>query len=274
MDLKLRGRAVLVTGGSRGIGRDIAVGFAKEGALVAICGRDLAQLNAAKQEITQNDGTCHAISADLGRADDCQRVVDETVSRFGRLDVLVNNASTNVDRTPKSLEDATDTELLERVIGKTMMAVRCSRASLVHMRRAGGGRIVMIGGMSARTVIRGEEAMAAGSGLPQGLGNASLANFTKFFSEEVASDKITVNIVHPHFTRTGRYPERLARYAKARGLSEIEAEEKLLSHMPIGRFIYPCDITPAVLLLGSPLSGAITGQSIAVDGGATRAIAY
>jgi 3-oxoacyl-[acyl-carrier protein] reductase len=274
MDLELKGHAVLVTGGSRGIGRDIALGFAREGALVAICARDQAQLDATRSEITALGATCHTIAADLGKAEDCRRVVDDTARRFGRLDVLVNNASTSVDKTPNSLEDATDTQLLERVLGKTMVAIRCSRAALGYMRRAGGGRIVMIGGMSARTVIRGEESMSAGSGLPQGLGNASLANFTKFLSEEAAADKIAVNIVHPHFTYTGRYPARLAKYAAARGISETEAEERLISHMPMGRFVYPSDITPIVLLFGSPLVGIITGQSIAVDGGATRAIAY
>lgn len=116
--------------------------------------------------------------------------------------------------------------------------------------------------------------MSPGSTLPQGLGNASLANFTKFLSEEVAKDNIAVNIVHPHFTRTGRFPARLSQYAQDRGISEAQAEVQLISHMPIGRLIDPSDITPIVLMLGSPLVGAITGQSIAVDGGATRGVVY
>lgn len=274
MDLKLNGQAVLVTGGSRGIGRDIALGFARERALVAICGRDQKQLESTKAEIEALGAACHTIAADLGKPEECQRVVDDTARHFGRLDTLINNASTSVDKTPRSLEDATEAQLLERIHGKTMVAIRCSRAALGYMRRGGGGRIVMIGGMSARTVVRGEEAMSPGSGLPQGLGNASLANFAKYLAEEAAPDRILVNIVHPHFTHTGRYPARLAQYAKSRGLSEDVAEARLISHMPIGRFVYPSDITPIVLLLGSPLAGAITGQSVAVDGGAGRAVAY
>lgn len=274
MDLKLGGHAVLVTGSTRGIGRDIALGFAREGALVAICGRDQKQLQATKAEVVAIGAQCHAMIADLSKADDCARVVNETASHFGRLDTLVNNASTSVDKTPNSLEDATDDQLLARVVGKAMVAVRCSRAALVHMRRVAGGRIVMIGGVSSRTIIRGDEAMSPGSTLPQGLGNASLANFTKFLSEEVAKDNIAVNIVHPHFTRTGRFPARLSQYAQDRGISEAQAEVQLISHMPIGRLIDPSDITPIVLMLGSPLVGAITGQSIAVDGGATRGVVY
>lgn len=274
MDLQLKGRAVLVTGGSRGIGRDIALGFAREGALVAICGRDPAALAATGAEIMAAGSTCHTMVADLARGEDCQRVVDEAASFFGRLDVLVNNASASVDKTPGSPEGASDVQLLERIHGKAMVAIRCSRAALPHMRRVGGGQIVMIGGLSARTIIRGEEAMTGGSVLAQGLGNAALANFTKFLSEDVAPEHIAVNIIHPHYTRTGRYPARLTQYAQARGLTEEEAEARLISHMPIGRFVYPSDITPLALLLGSPLVGAITGQSIAVDGGATRSVLY
>ena len=274
MDLKLTGQAVLITGSSRGIGLAIAVGFANEGALVAICGRDQKRLQIAKAEIEAIGGHCHAMVADLGEADECARVVDETARHFGRLDTLVNNASASVDGTPKSLDDASDDQLLARVLGKTMVAVRCSRTALAHMRKVGGGRIVMIGGASSRTVIRGDEAMSTGSTLPQGLGNASLANFSKFLSEEVAKDNIAVNIVHPYFTRTDRFPARLAQYAKDRGISERQAEQLLISHMPIGRLINPSDITPIVLILGSPLVGAMTGQSIAVDGGATRGVVY
>jgi 3-oxoacyl-[acyl-carrier protein] reductase len=274
MDLKLSGHSVLVTGGSRGIGRAIALGFAGEGALVAICGRDRAQLEVTKVEIEALGTRCHAISADLARADECRRVVDETAERFGRLDSLINNASVSVDKASSSLEDTTDAQLLERIEGKAMVAIRCSRAALAHMRKAGGGRIVMIGGVSARTVIRGDEAMSIGSVLPQGIGNAALANFTKFLSEDVAKDNIAVNIVHPYFTHTGRFPGRRTQYARAHGLTETEAEAKLISQMPIGRFVYPSDIAPLVVLLGSPLVGAITGQSVAVDGGAARAVAY
>ncbi len=205
MDLKLRGAAVLVTGGSRGLGRDFALGFAAEGADVAICARDRAQLEATAAEIRAHGVKCVAISANLFDGADCQRVVDETAAAFGRLDVLVNNASTSVDKTPKSLEDATDNQLMERFLGKTMAAIRCARAALPHMRRAGGGRIVNIGGTAARSVFRPGELLSNASGLPQGLGNSSLANFSKYLAEEAAPDGILVNLVHPHVTRTSRH---------------------------------------------------------------------
>jgi len=274
MDLKLRGAAVMVTGGSQGIGFAIARAFAAEGARVAICARDRGRLDAAAAKIRAQGAECLAISGDLLDPEACRRVIDDTAAAFGRLDVLVNNASTSVDRTPRSLEDASDNELMARFMGKTMAAIRCSRAALPHMRRAGGGRIVCIGGTAARSVFRAGELPSGGSGLPQGLGNSALANFSKQLAEEVAGDGILVNTVHPHTTRTGRHPDRVARLAQARGITAAEAEAAIAAQFPIGRIVEPEDIAPLVLLLASPLAAAITGQSITVDGGALRGIAY
>jgi NAD(P)-dependent dehydrogenase (short-subunit alcohol dehydrogenase family) len=214
------------------------------------------------------------IAADLFRAEDCHRVVEEAAKAFGRLDVLINNASTSVDKTPRSLEDATDNQVMERFLGKTMASIRCARAAIPHMRRAGGGRIVSIGGTAARAVLRPGETPSFGSGLPQGLGNSALANFSKHLSEEVARDGILVNVVHPHLTRTSRHPERIAKWAEALGIGEAEAEARLARQIPIGRIVEPADLTPIVLLLASRISGAITGQAITVDGGALGMVSY
>ena len=274
MDLKLAGASVLITGGSRGIGFALAKGFATEGARVAICGRDQARLDEAVAELNALGAQAVGIRADLFQAADCAHAVERTVAAFGRLDVLVNNASTNVDKTPKSLEDATDEQVMERFMGKTMGAIRCTRAAMPHLRAAGGGRIVCIGGMAARAVQRGAERPGAGSGLPQGLGNSALANFVKYMSEEGAADGIVANIVHPSLTRTERHTARMERKARDVGTTIAAVEAETASHFPIGRVPGPEDIVPLVLLLSSPLAGAITGQAIAVDGGASRAIMY
>ena len=272
MDLRLRDAAVLVTGGSRGIGFAIALGFAAEGARVAICGRDAARLEQAVAEIRSTGAQAVGIRADLFQPDDCRAVVDQAVAAFGRLDVLVNNASTNVDGTPGSLEDATDAQVMERFMGKTMGAIRCTRAALPHLKAAGAGRVVNIGGSSARAVARHRP--GAGSGLPQGLGNAALANFTKHLAEEVARDGIVVNIIHPSLTRTDRHIGRMARRARDGGITIEQAEAEVGATFPIGRVPTPADIVPIVLLLSSPLAGAITGQAMAVDGGMLLGVEY
>lgn len=274
MDLNLHGSSVLVTGASRGIGLAIALAFADEGARVAICARNESALRSAEQQIRDRGADCLAMTTDLLDPDQCRRAVDETAGTFGGLSVLVNNASTNVDATPARLEEATDEQLLARFMGKTMAAIRCSRAALPHMRRSGGGRIVCIGGSAARSVFRPGELPSSGSGMPQGLGNSALVNFVKHLAEETAADGIVANVVHPHLTRTERHAGRVQRLAARLGVSEQEAEADIARGFPIGRVVEPADITPMVLLLSSPLSGAITGQTIAVDGGAVRGITY
>src|SRR4029079_19241285 len=106
MDLMLRDAAIMITGGSRGIGRAIALAFAAEGARVAICGRDETALAEAAALLRNTGVHCIAIKADMMNANDCRRVNDESVAAFGSLQVLVNNASTDVGKTPRSLEDA------------------------------------------------------------------------------------------------------------------------------------------------------------------------
>ncbi len=274
MNLELTGAAVIVTGASQGIGLALARAFAAEGARIAICARNPERLEHAARGLRDAGAECLAIAADLTDPDQCRRVVDETARAYGRLDVLVNNASTSVDRTPKSLEDATDAQLLERFMGKTMVAIRCARAAVPHLRANGGGRIVCIGGTAARSVFRPGDMPSSGSGLPQGLGNSALANFVKHLAEEVAHEQILVNIVHPHLTRTGRHPDRVTRRAAVLGISEAETEKLIAAQFPIGRMVEPEDICPIVLLLASRISGAMTGQSITVDGGALRGIDY
>jgi NAD(P)-dependent dehydrogenase (short-subunit alcohol dehydrogenase family) len=265
---------VVITGASQGIGLSLAHAFAAEGARLAICARTPSRLEAAAEDLRAAGAECLAIAADLTEPDACRHVIDTTAAHYGRLDVLINNASTNVDKTPKSLEDATDTQLLERFMGKTMVAIKCARAAIPHMRAAGGGRIVCIGGTAARAVSRGTERPGNGSGLPQGLGNSALCNFVKHLSEEVAAEGILVNVVHPHLTRTGRHPDRVAARARSAGISLEAAEAQIVANFPIGRMVEPEDIAPMVLLLASRLSGAITGQSITIDGGALRNVNY
>jgi NAD(P)-dependent dehydrogenase (short-subunit alcohol dehydrogenase family) len=162
--------------------------------------------------------------------------------------------------------------VMERFMGKTMGAIRCTRAALPALKLAGAGRIVNIGGSSARSV--GRNRPGAPSGLPQGVGNAALANFTRHLAEEVASFGIVANIIHPSLTRTDRHIGRMERRAAAAGISIEAAEAEVGATFPIGRVPAPEDIVPLVLLFSSPLAGAITGQALAVDGGIGLSVQY
>ena len=125
MDLEFENKSVVVTGGNRGIGRAIALAFAGEGASVSIVGRDTEALARVKGEIEAKGVKALTVEADLFTADGCSRAINETSEAFGGLDVLVNNASTNVGG---QLESLTDDQLMERVIGKTLASMRCCEA--------------------------------------------------------------------------------------------------------------------------------------------------
>ncbi len=263
MDLGLKNKSVVVTGGNRGIGRAIALSFAGEGANVSIVGRDTGALAAVKGEIEALGVRANAIAADLFTAEGCSRAVDETGAAFGGVDILVNNASTTVGGT---LETLTDDQLMERLQGKTLAYMRCSRAMLPWLRKAGGGRVICIGGAAARA--------AGKTSLPSGLGNSSITAFVKHFSNDVAAENVTVNVIHPPFTKTDRYPARLEARAKQLGVSLEEAEATFVADFPIGRIVEPGDIAPMVLFFASPHASALTGQAIAIDGGSTPGIFY
>ncbi len=263
MDLSLKGKSVLVTGGNRGIGLAIALAFAEEGANVAVCGRDPATLAAAETRIAAKGVKAKAIAVDLFTAEGCCDAVQAAVDAFGGLDILVNNASTAVSGNIETLDDA---GLMERLTGKTLAYMRCCRAALPHLRQSSRGRVICIGGTAVRH--------AGATALPSALGNSALTAFVKQFSATVAAQGITANVVHPPFTKTDRYPARRAARAKQLGVSEAEAEASFARQFPIGRIVEPSDIAPMVIFLASPLAAAITGQSIAIDGGSTPGTYY
>jgi NAD(P)-dependent dehydrogenase (short-subunit alcohol dehydrogenase family) len=272
VNLGMHDKAVLVTGGSRGIGRAIALAFSDEGAAVGICARDARALDRTAAEIEARAGRCVAVRADLAVPGDCLYAVEEVVRQFGRLDVLVNNASSSVDDLPGDFDEMSDDDLRSRLVGKAEPAIWCTRAALPHLRACGSGRIVFIGGISARTAAGG--VTPGGGTIASGLGNAAITNFAKLLSARVIGDGILVNVVHPGNTKTDRYAVRRARKAAELGVTPAEADAALARSVPLGRMIEPDDVASLVVFLSSARADAITGQTIAVDGGAAATIVY
>lgn len=264
MDLGLQGKIAIVTGGSMGIGRTTALALAHEGAQVAICARGLETLEKTASEIQTIAGSkILPIRADMTSLDDIKRLVSTTVQELGGVDILVNNA---VNSVPGTFLELPDEAWLNHINVKIMGYVRCAREAIPHMIRRGGGRIINIGGMAARNVGHLTNS--------NGVTNASVANITKNLSDQVAQHNILVNCIHPGTTRTPRQTMLLERQARDMGVSLQQAEREAVRSIPIGRMVEPEDIADLILFLVSERAGAVTGQVMAVDGGAGRGIFY
>ncbi|MBM10613.1 MAG: short-chain dehydrogenase [Chloroflexi bacterium] len=264
MDLSLEGKIAIVTGGSKGIGRAAALALAQEGVDVAICARGVEDLEDTAAEIRAETGrNVLPVPADMTNPDDIKRLVATTVSELGGVDILVNNA---VNSKAAPFMELTDEDWLNHINVKVMGYVRCSREVIPHMQERGGGRIIHIGGMAARSANR----LANSNGVT----NSSVSNMAKNLSDQFASQGILVNCIHPGTTRTERQDRSLRARAEDGNISVVEAERRAVADIPIGRMVESKDIADLILFLVSDRAGAITGQTIAVEGGAGRGMNY
>ncbi len=242
MDLGLTGRAAIVTGGSRGIGRAIAKLLASEGVDVAICARQRQALDEAAKELSQETGRrIIPVVADTMSTESVKALVDATMRAFGRVDILVNNASTPGGMVRGPLAEADDKTLLEDIDTKVVGYMRCAKAVAPHMHQRKWGRIVNIGGLSGRR-----------SGNISGLRNAAIVHLTKTLADELGASGITVNLVHPGQTRTER--------------TDPETERRAASNA-IRRIVDASEIAQVVTFLASTKAANVTGVAIDASGG-------
>ena len=263
MDLTLTGKRALVTGGSRGIGRAVALLLAQHGADVAICGRTAESLEATAADVGALGVRCWTYQIDVSENAQIETLVAGVVDDTGGVDILVNNAVTS---TSAPFDELTDELFRYHIDVKLMAYIRIARLVLPILAERGGGRIVNIGGMTARIV--------APLRMTNGVVNAGVANFTKQFAGYAARHNVTVNCVHPGYTATERVQQIFAREAHEGGMTIDDVIAKRTADIPLGKLVQPEDLAAAVLFFCSPLASMITGQCIAVDGGSGEAVAY
>lgn len=263
MDFQLKDKVAFVTGGSRGIGRAMALLFADHGAHVVICGRTQESLDRTVADIKDKGVNAWGFQTDVSRMEEVERFVADAAEATGRVDILVNNAVTS---TSAPFDQLTDEEFRYHIDVKLMAYIRIARLVLPYMQGQGAGRIVNIGGMTARIV--------APLRMTNGIANAGVANFTKQFAGYAARYNVTVNCVHPGYTETERVTQIFEREARETGVGIDEIIAKRTSDMPLGKLIQPEDIASAVLFFCSPMANMVTGQCIAVDGGSGQAVIY
>jgi NAD(P)-dependent dehydrogenase (short-subunit alcohol dehydrogenase family) len=219
MDLGLKGKVALITGGSDGLGRAAAARLATAGARVAICARRAAHLEATAAELRRTSGgEVLPVAADVTRAEDCRRFIDEAMGTFGGIDILVNNAGTSAAH---GLEEVDDAAWYADIDLKLMAAVRLCRAAVPLMRSRGGGAIV-------NATIVGAKAPAARS-LPTSVTRAAGINLTKSLANEYAAARIRVNTICIGLIKSAQWERR----AGNRPVEELYVE--MGKRVPLGR---------------------------------------
>jgi NAD(P)-dependent dehydrogenase (short-subunit alcohol dehydrogenase family) len=252
--MRFANRIVIVTGGASGIGRATCLRFAQEGArvLVADLNGDSADETAAL--IRHDGGIAESIRANVSSEEDAQRVAEQALNAWGRIDVLVNNAASFVK---KRVEDATRQDW-EEILGVNVMGTSfCSRFAIPAMKRQGGGAIVNLGSIYG--------AVAAPDFMTYNATKAAIINMTKCMALDLAPFNIRVNCVCPGQTHTPALEAVLAGV----GLTIQQGEQQLLDRHMIKRFGRPEEIAPAILFLASDEASFITAATLMVDGGST-----
>jgi NAD(P)-dependent dehydrogenase (short-subunit alcohol dehydrogenase family) len=267
MDLELKGKRALVSGGSRGIGKAVARALAREGADVALLARDRERLAAAAAELSAAfGGRVLAVVADTGDDAQVERAVAEAAALLGgSIDILVNAAAEPGGyAAPPKLADLQAAFLQREIDIKVMGYVRTARAVAPQMQAHGWGRIVNISGLATR-----QSGNTVGS-----IRNVAVAALTKNLADELGPHGINVTVVHPGLTRTERTAALVHARAAAQGTSEEAIEKQMAEGNSIRHLVDAREVADVVVFLCSPKSVAINGDAIAAGGGAPRSIHY
>lgn len=250
---RLSGKVALITGGGTGIGRAIAMAFAREGASVAVAGRRLEKVKEVALAIEKQGGAAQALQCDVARGKDAERAINETAKKFGKFNVLVNNAGTLSVSTVDSIsEDDWDRVITVNLKGPFLM----SRAALKEFRRNGGGTIVNIGSVLGLVAMKDRAAYCASKG--------GVTMLTKAMALDHAHENVRVNCICPSIVET----------ELVKGLFDDSEQGKRLKQsrmgtIPLGRFGKPADVAELAVFLASEESSWLTGTAIPLDGGLT-----
>jgi 3-oxoacyl-[acyl-carrier protein] reductase len=246
MKIDLAGKRTIVAGGSRGIGRAIALAFAEAGAGVSICARGAERLAATREEVARHGGTAHSAVCDLADAAAVPRYIEEAAGALGGIDILVNNASGF---------GATDDEngWAVSVSVDLLATVRAIRTALPHLEKSGAGAILNISSISGLRATPRTPPYAAVK--------AAVVNYTLTEASALARKGIRVNCIAP-----GSIEFPGGTWERAR-LNNPDLYGRILRSIPFGRLGKPEEVAQVALFLCSPLAGWVTGQTIAVDGG-------
>ena len=262
MDLELTDRVALVTGASKGIGREVARHLAAEGADVVITARTAGPLEVTASEIRQASGrTIVPLAGDMSRTEDVTRCVDHTLRRFGRIDILVTCAGSSPGGL---LEELTEDQWLSSLNLKFMGYVRSVRAVIPHMRERGEGAIVLVVGNDGLKPSYWE--------MTAGVANAADINFASSVAEQYGRHGVRINTVNPGPVNTDRWDGLEKALARDKRIDQATAHRLALDSIPFGRICEPEEVAALVTFLASPRARFINGAHIPIDGAQRKAL--
>ncbi|RSL33554.1 SDR family oxidoreductase [Salibacterium salarium] len=245
----LQNKSVLVTGGSKGIGKDIALGFAKNQANVIISGRNETSLQDTVQELRKHNPSCYYVQADVTNMEDIEKMFRMAVDYAGRLDILVNNAGLNIT---KPALDVTEEDWDQVLDTNLKSAFFCSQKAAKYMTENNAGKIINIASQMGFVGYWDRAAYCSSKG--------GMIQLTKTLAIEWAKYNINVNAVAPTYIKTE---------LTSTMFEDEEFEKDVYQRIPLGKLADPSDVTGAVLYLSSTISKFVTGETIKVDGGWT-----
>ncbi len=262
MDLGLKDKVAIITGGSRGIGKACAKELLAEGAIAVLASKTPEANAAAVREFEKTyPGRVIGIPTDVNNDVAVRAMVEQVAAKFGRVDILVNAAATVIPQDFFKMDDAAVESLLDQ---KFNPAARCIRAVVPHMRKRKWGRIINISGLAGRqphfTVV------------PAALNNSSMLNLTKALAVELAKDNILINACVPYIINTERQDETMKEWAQMTGQTEAEVREQRVSKVPVRRMGTPEEVGSVVAFMVSERASYVVGTAWYVDGGGSMTL--
>lgn len=261
MNFNLSGKTALIAASSQGLGRAIAEELLKEGANVMICGRDEEKLAGVQKELqTIGDGQVHYFKTDLTSYEEIVNLVNETVNKYGRMDILINNAG----GPPAGSFDTITDEMWQNAFELNLLSyIRLIRESLPYLRKQ-GGKIINIASTSIKEPISGL--------ILSNTFRTGIVGLSKTLAGELAKDGILINTVAPGRISTDRTKHLDSVRAEAQRITLEEAEKQSKANIPLNRYGTPEEFAKVVTFLASDANSYMTGSSFLVDGGMIKSL--
>lgn len=261
MDLKLRNKVALIGGSSKGLGLACALRLAQEGANVVICSNENNSIEKAKEKLEKFGVKVLALEADMTSKEDNERIINETIKTFGRLDILINNSG---GPPPGNFFDLSENDWQKSFESILLYVIRLCKLAVPHMQKNKWGRII---NLTSLVVKEPSENLILSNVFRVGV-----VSMAKTLSRELVRSNITINNICPGAFKTDRAIELMNKSAERQKKSVEEIEANAIKGIPLGRYQQPEELGDLVAFLCSELACSITGTTIQIDGGISRGL--